>query len=61
MISELRENYELIVNQEVKLPPMQVILNQQYEQRLLDIKELKNTLKITSDSPNTESYSKIGE
>jgi hypothetical protein len=61
MISELKENYESIVNREKKLPKMQVILNELYEKRILEIKELKISLHITSDNPNTESYLKIGD
>ena len=61
MISELKENYESIVNREKKLPKMQVILNELYEKRILEIKELKISLQITSDNPNTESYLKIGD
>jgi hypothetical protein len=61
MISELKENYESIVNREKKLPKMQEILNELYEKRILEIKELKISLQITSDNPNTESYLKIGD
>ena len=49
MISELKENYESIVNREKKLPKMQEILNELYEKRILEIKKLKISLNITRE------------